>query len=200
MNLDLLLEIIAVVSGVLCVFLLTRERIEAWYFGAITVSIYVYIFWQQKLYSDMILHVVYVVLNVYGWYSWRFGGKIKDQLEVTLLSNWHRVIWGLVIIAGFLIWGYFMNRYTDADFAYIDAFTTVASLVAQWFLAKKKIENWILWIIVDVVAMVIYYIKGIRLTSLLYLIYLGLAVYGLITWYKHLGTDKPGEPTMESAT
>ncbi len=193
MEFSLILEIIAVVSGVLCVFLLTREKIAAWYFGAITVAIYVYIFWQQKLYSDMILHVIYVILNAYGWYSWKYGGKIADQLRVTTLKNYERLFWLVIILVGFGVWGLVMDRYTDADYAYIDAFTTVASLVAQWFLAKKKIENWLLWIIVDMIAMVLYYVKGIKLTSLLYLIYLGLAIYGYTSWRKHLiAQKKPG--------
>ena len=183
---DFWLEAIAVVTGIISVYLLTRERIEAWFFGLITVSIYVYIFYQTRLYSDMILHIVYVVLNVYGWYSWKFGGAREAGILPTLLSRPKRMIWIMVIIIGFLIWGTLMKNYTDADFAYIDAFTTVTSLVAQWFLAKKKIENWILWMVVNVISIVLYYVKGIYLTSGLYVVYLFLAISGYLSWKKNL--------------
>lgn len=189
MNIDFTLELVAVITGVLSVYLLTKQRIEAWYFGLVTVSIYVYIFLQQKLYSDMILHVVYVVLNIYGWYSWKYGDAKHKELKPTMLSWGQRMIWIIIIVIGFLIWGYLMNRYTDADYAYVDAFTTVTSLVAQWFLAKKKIENWVLWMIVNVIAIGLYYVKGIVLTSGLYAIYLILAFMGFFSWKKNLSGE-----------
>ena len=138
----------------------------------------------------MILHVVYVVLNIYGWYSWKHGDAKHRELKPTVLSWLQRIIWIIVIVVGFLIWGYLMNRYTDADYAYIDAFTTVTSLVAQWFLAKKKIENWVLWMIVNVIAIGLYYVKGIVLTSGLYAIYLILAFVGFFSWKSNLAEAK----------
>ncbi|HPG08893.1 MAG TPA: nicotinamide riboside transporter PnuC [Saprospiraceae bacterium] len=184
---DQILEWVAAISGILCVYLLTRENIWAWIFGLISVGIYVYIFWINKLYSDTILHVVYVVLNAYGLYAWTRRTKVPntantDLLTITWLPNIQR--WGylILIVIGSLLWGYGMNRYTDASYPYPDAFTTVASLVAQYLIARKRLENWLIWIVVDVVAIVIYGFKGIWVTSGLYVVYLVLSVLGFREW------------------
>lgn len=92
------------------------------------------------------------------------------------------MIWIGVIISAFLVWGVVMNKYTDADYPFPDAFTTVASLVAQYLLARKKIENWIIWIIVDLVAINIYFLKELYFTSGLYLVFLILCVIGWKKW------------------
>ncbi|RMD68810.1 MAG: nicotinamide riboside transporter PnuC, partial [Bacteroidetes bacterium] len=90
------------------------------------------------------------------------------------------------ILAGAAAWGWFMATHTDADFPYFDAFTTVASLVAQYLMARKKLENWIIWIIVDVVAIQIYYLKGLYVTSFLFVVYLGLSIKGWIDWKRSM--------------
>lgn len=176
------MEFIAVVSGIIHVFLLTREKIIAWPFGLLSVSLYIYIFGESKLYSDAILHVVYVVLNIYGWWNWARRGKETIHIPITRLSGKETGAWSGLILAGFLIWGYLMKANTDASFPYGDAFTTVASLVAQFLLARKKLENWIIWIIVDVVAIAIYALKGLYLTTGLYGVYLLLSTKGFFEW------------------
>ncbi|MCB0657157.1 MAG: nicotinamide mononucleotide transporter [Saprospiraceae bacterium] len=186
---DQMLEWTAAISGVLCVYLLTKEKIWAWIFGLFSVGIYVYIFWINKLYSDTILHVVYVVLNAYGLFVWTRKSahsqvSEQDVLPITWLPVNQRWIYLGVIVLGSLLWGYGMNRYTDASYPYPDAFTTVASLVAQYLIARKRIENWLIWIVVDVVAIVIYGFKGIWVTSGLYLVYLVLSVLGFLEWKK----------------
>lgn len=176
------LEWVATICGLIHVFLLTREKIIAWPFGIVTVAIFVYIFYVSKLYSDTILHVFYIFINIYGWYNW---SKRKEELSLVKISrlNTNSILILLAIIFfGTLGWGYFMDTQTDASFAYPDAFTTVASLSAQYLLTQKKIENWIIWIAVNLVAMPIYLIKGLHVTSGLYFVYLILAVMGLMEW------------------
>ncbi|MCB0572476.1 MAG: nicotinamide mononucleotide transporter [Phaeodactylibacter sp.] len=188
MNTLQVMEFIAVVSGIIHVFLLTREKIIAWPFGILTVSLYIYIFAESKLYSDVILHVVYVVLNIFGWWNWARRGAGTIHVPITRLSKQEIGAWAGLILVGFVAWGYVMGANTDASYPYGDAFTTVASLIAQFLLARKKIENWLIWIIVDVVAIAIYALKGLYLTTGLYAVYLLLSTKGFLDWRRTMRT------------
>ncbi len=181
-----IIEIIAVASGITHVYLLTREKIIAWPFGLLSVGLYIYIFAEARLYSDMLLHFIYVLLNIYGWWNWANKRPEEEDLPVTRLNRGEILIWSVVIIAGFLAWGTLMKANTNADFPYPDAFTTVASLVAQFLLARKKLDNWVIWIIVDVVAINIYALKGLYFTTGLYVMYLLLSAKGWWDWRKSL--------------
>ncbi|MDX1667608.1 MAG: nicotinamide riboside transporter PnuC, partial [Saprospiraceae bacterium] len=118
-----LLEAVAVVSGIVHVYLLTRRKIIAWPFGIISVGLYAYIFSVSLLYSDVILHVVYLGLNIYGWVNWSSRSRDDDQVHPTVLPWSARVAVVLLIVLGSLAWGYVMARHTNADFPYGDAFT-----------------------------------------------------------------------------
>ncbi len=177
------IEAIATLFGVLAVWLVVRRHIWCWPTGLVQVTLYVWIFWQVRLYSDMILHIVYIFMQLYGWHHWLHGGKERQELPVTRLSTkgW---LWIWVAAAGTALWGMAMARFTDAALPYLDAFTTVASLIAQWLTARKKLESWLWWIAVDVVAIFVYWIKALYLTTGLYVIFLGLATLGYIEWRK----------------
>ena len=181
-----IIEIIAVIAGLICVYLVIKQSIWCWPAGLVQVSLYIYIFYEVKLYSDVILHIIYVILNLYGWYHWLYGGKSRDSLPVTDQSPKINSLWLIFIAIGTMIWGYVMATNTDAALPYPDAFTTVASLSAQWLMARKRLESWVLWIIVDIVATIVYYLKGLYLTSGLYLVFLGMATAGLFSWHKSM--------------
>ena len=185
MEIMTIIEIAAVVFGLLSVYLTTKQNIWCWPTGIVMVILYVIIFAKAKLYSDMIENAVYIVMQAYGWYYWLYGAKTGvDSVPVKRLALRKVLLWSFVIIVATLGTGYFMDNYTDADFAYLDAFTTVMSLTAQWFLSIKIIESWILWISVDVISLNIYALKGLYFTSGLYVLFLMLAIIGLIKWYK----------------
>ncbi len=189
MSLITSLEIIAVISGIICVILQTRERIEAWLFGIISVTILVYIFYQSQLYSDLVLHVVYIFLNIFGWYSWT-KNKLEDAPSPILqLSRKEWVLSGTIIAAMTLVIGYLMGKHTDADLYYFDAFTTSGSLVAQFLLAKKYLQNWIIWIIVDLVAIPVYLYKELYFVAFLFFVYLLICIYGYFSWNKQPSTQ-----------
>ncbi len=177
------IEIIAALSGLICVWLQTKENIWAWPFGILSVVLYVFIFYDSFLYSDMILHVIYIVLNAYGWWHWSRKKKhAKSEIPVKRLS-WRADFWtAVLILAGTAVWGWNMGHLTRAQFVYYDAFTTVGSLTAQYLLAKKFIENWIIWILVDLVAIPVYIAKELYLTAGLYTVYLVLCIYGYLQW------------------
>lgn len=179
------LEWIATAVGILCVWLMARQNIWGWPTGILTTAIYSWIFFESRLYSDAILNVIYVLLNIYGWWYWLHRRQEAHRaLPVSTLAQRARLAWGLGIVAGAGAWGWLMARHTDADFPYFDAFTTVASLAAQYLMARKKLENWIIWIVVDMVAIQIYYLKGLYVTSFLFAVYLALSVKGWREW-KH---------------
>ena len=178
------IEIIAVVFGVACVVLTVRQNIWCWPTGLVQVLLFIVIFYQVKLYSDLILHVVYVWLQVYGWYHWTHGGVRKQQLAVTTLESHNRLLWIAVTIVVTAIWGLLMAVLTDASLPRLDAFTTVASLVAQWLMARKKLESWLFWVTVDIFAIGIYWYKELYYTSGLYAVFLVLATIGWFAWLK----------------
>jgi nicotinamide mononucleotide transporter len=171
-----LIESAAVVLGLLCVWLTVRQNIWCWPTGLGQVVLYIFIFYRVKLYSDLILHVIYVVMQIYGWYHWLHGGRNRGTLSVSTLTYRARLVWP----------GYLMATFTDASVPYGDAFTTVASLIAQWLMARKRLESWLFWISVDVIAIGIYWYKGLQLTSGLYAVFLVLATVGLFAWRRSL--------------
>ena len=174
MELDfiLLLESVAVIEGFTCVYWHTRENNWAWPAGLLSVILYTYIFWDINLYSDMILNGTYIVLNLYGWWAWRNRKAAIDNLKVSTLKRWEQLVVVLLMLFGTYAWGSLMQQQTDAAFPFGDAFTTVTSLIAQYLLTRKVIDNWLLWIIADVVAIYIYVVKGLYLTAILFVGYL----------------------------
>lgn len=181
------LEWAAAIAGIVSVYLLTKQSVLAWPAGLLSVFIYVFIFFQNKLYSDFILHIIYVMLNAYGWWRWSTGkGGTTPALKVSFLSSRIRWLILLGILIASYIWGDIMHKNTSAVYVFPDAFILVSSLVAQYLLAVKKIENWILWILVDIIAIFIYFLKDLYVTSGLYLLYLILCISGWMQWIKEM--------------
>ena len=181
----LFIEIIAAACGLTCVFLQTKEKVIAWPFGIVSVALYVYVFYESFLYSDVLLHAVYIGLNIYGWYHWvnkRSNQDEKAAIGELSKSGW--IIWPTVILFGVLGLGYFMGTHLGAQLSYFDAFTTSGSLVAQYLLARKIIQNWLWWIVVDVVASGVYIYKDLYVTAILFFAYLILCIKGYKDWQK----------------
>jgi nicotinamide mononucleotide transporter len=184
------LETAAALFGLACVVLTVKRNLWCWPTGLAQVTLYIFVFFHAKLYSDLILHVIYVGLSIYGWHHWLHGGADRGELEVTLLPPLHLlslIAAGLGVTA---VWGWLMATYTDAALPYPDAFTTVASLIAQWLLAKKKLQSWWCWIAVDLVAVPVYFYKELYQTAALYTMFLVLASAGGLEWSKHLAREK----------
>ena len=179
------MEVLGLVSGLLCVWLLIKENIWTFPIGLFYALITVVIVFQAQLYADVVLNIYYVVVNAYGWYFWRLGGaerRDEQELKVGLVSK-VRLRWLVLIIAfGTLLMGWLFVTYTDAELAYADSFTTVASFVAMYLSARKYLESWYLWFVIDVVQVGLYLYKGIELYALLYLVYLGMAYLGWRAW------------------
>lgn len=178
------LEIVAAVFGAVSVFLSVRQNIWSWPTAIVNVGMYIVVYFDSKLYADTGLQVVYVVLNAYGWYNWLHGGKNHTELPVSRTSARLGALLVGIGGAGTLVIGSFLSRHTDAALPWIDAATTSTSLVAQWMMTRKLLENWVIWVAVDVVYIGMYIFKSLYVTSVLYLIFLILSVMGYIQWRK----------------
>ncbi|PKL48833.1 MAG: aminotransferase [Candidatus Riflebacteria bacterium HGW-Riflebacteria-2] len=194
------IEVVAVIAGFLCVYFTIKENIWCWPTGLLQVTLYIFVFYQAKLYSDVILHVIYVGMNIYGWHFWLHGGLKRKEARITQLSrSWLSACFA-GSVAGTLLLGWFMSTRTDAALPYADAFTTVFSLTAQWLLSRKKLENWHFWIAVDVVAIGVYFAKDLYLTGVLYIAFLIMATTGLWRWRRSflaLPAEESVTPVLE---
>ena len=177
------LELYGLIFGIACVYLNLKENIWAWPTGIVSVALFCFIFWQAKLYGDFGLHIIYVVLGFYGWYNWLYGGAKSNALAINKSTKVELAILGIVGLFATGILGYFLSK-TDAAYPYWDATTTVFSLIAQYQLTQKRIENWLVWVGVDVLCIGIYFAKGLHITTALYVAYLLLATAGWFNWKK----------------
>ena len=179
-------EILAVFLSVSYILLAIKQNLWSWVAAFFSTLIYSILFFDASLLMDSALNIFYLVMAVYGWYSWKYG-NIKaqnEQLQITTygITNNFKII-GILILISILL-GYIMANYTSADFAYLDTFTTVFAVFATYMLAKKVLENWIYWVVIDTVSIYIYIQKGFYLTAVLFAIYTVLACVAYIQWKK----------------
>ncbi len=178
-------EILGLIFGLLAVIFLVKENIWTWPFGIAYVLVSFIVFYQAKLYADLVLHVFFLILNVYGWIEWSRGSKDSgEELPISISSLRRSVILVFLSILGIITTGYLMTRYTDASLPYWDSTTSILSITGMWLTARKKIDNWVYWFLVDVLATGIYFYKEMYFYALLYFIYIGLAVAGYLEWKK----------------
>lgn len=180
------LEAVAVIFGLLSVWFAKKENILVFPTGIVSVLIYVQICFGAKLYADMGINAYYFIMSIYGWFIWSRKGDASIHIPISKNSIKENINTGiLLVVAYFSIW-YVLTKYTDSDVPQIDAFTTSVAFAAMWLMAKKKIENWMAWIVTDLVSIPLYFYKGYILTSFQYLIFLLIAIAGLIAWKKAL--------------
>jgi nicotinamide mononucleotide transporter len=185
------LEPFAVVTGVLSVLLVVRQNPWNWPIGSISVVGFAILFWEVGLYADMSLQVLYVALNLYGWWNWLHGGMRGGPLRVTLATRRARLMLVATTVVAALALGRFLDETTDSTLPYPDAATTVLSVVATYLLARKHIETWPVWIMgVNLPYIAIYLAKGLPLTAALQLVFIALSVAGWLAWYRSLQTDR----------
>lgn len=185
-----LIEILGFVFGVAGVWLTIKENIFCFPVGLINVVISLILFYQQKLYSDAIQQLVYIILLSYGWYKWIAGKDYEKDLEISFSSKNLLFVLLLISIAFSITAGTVFEKYTDASLPYWDSTATALSFAAQWLIAKKKIENWMLWIVANIMYIGIYIYKDLYLYAFLFFIYLILAVQGWIEWRKTYKSNK----------
>jgi nicotinamide mononucleotide transporter len=183
------LELVAVVFGIVSVYLSTRENILSWPTAIVNVSLFTVLFYRAGLYSDTGLQVVYFILSVYGWYEWLYGGKGRTALTV---SRAKPRTWMILAALGVVTWltlSSITKRLPGTALPHLDAATTTISLIAQWMMTRKLLENWLLWVGVDVVYVGMFIYKGLYLTAFNYAVYLVIAAMGYFAWKKSLASQ-----------
>jgi nicotinamide mononucleotide transporter len=177
-----LLEVMSFVLSIITVLLNIRRNHWAWLFAIISSASYGVVFFHSKLYGDMGLQAVFIVVSVWGWYSWLRGGSGHLPLQVSRLdrAGWIGAASGWA--AGFVLLAAFLMHFTDTDVPYADGFLTAGSLVGTLLLSRKKVENWHAWIVVDILYVGLYLYKDLVLTALLYALFVVMAVIGLRAW------------------
>jgi nicotinamide mononucleotide transporter len=177
------------ITSVICVYLNTRENVWGWFFAIIAAAFYIKVFYDVRLFGDLYLQIFFIIVSLYGWYEWLFGGENRTQLHIQRIST--KIIGQLVFIflISFPLMGWFLSI-MKSNLPYLDAATTTISLIAQWLMARKYLENWLVWIFVNIIYVGMYYYNQIYLTSFLYVIFLGLATMGYFNWRKSLLVTK----------
>ena len=179
------LELTAVGFGLVSVLLSTRENIWSWPTGIVNVALFAVLFWEQKLYADAGLQVIFLVLSVYGWYEWLYGGENRTERHVSRLTPWTAAVLVLIGAVGSFALGTLLRRTTDAALPYLDSALSVFSLVAQWMMTRKILENWLLWVALDVVYVGVFiWLKPLHPTAVQYAVFLGLAAMGHVEWLR----------------
>ena len=178
-----MLEVIGVITGLLCVYLAARNNIWNWPMAIISVGIYIFIFFDSHLYADMGLQFYFMGMNIYGWYFWSKKGASETRTPVLLITR-KEIILSVIAIIVFTVFLGSVLKYTTASFPYLDSFCTACSLIGQVFLARKVLENWLIWIFVDIIYVGVYIFKHLDLTAVMYAVYVGIALMGYIDWKK----------------
>jgi len=180
------LELAAVLTSVLGIWLTTRRKLSSWPVILVSCVLYALVFRREKLYSDMLLQFVYFAFAIYGWWHWWRGVKEEGAVKVERLSGRGFAVGMIIGAAGSFLLGFYMAHYTDAALPHIDAALTSYSLVAQFWATRKHIANWWLWIVVDALEIGVFVYKHLYLTSALFAFLIFLAVVGLRAWQKAL--------------
>lgn len=179
-----MLEVAGVISGLLCVYLAAKNIIWNWPLAIISVSIYIFIFYDSHLFADMGLQVYFLAVNIYGWYFWSQKKSSETKTPVTSIKQREVLLSALAIVIFTFLLGSILYNHTTASYPYLDSFCTACSIVAQFFMARKVLQNWLLWIFVDIIYVGVYLFKGLHLTAIMYAIYVVIALIGYLDWKK----------------
>lgn len=177
-------EWIAATLGLVNIALLVRRSIWNYPFGILMVSLYFFVFLDARLYSDALLQIFFLVIQLYGWWNWAKTRQAVGEVAVTRMSNSARAAWVGGTAVASLAWGAMMAELTDAAAPFLDAAIAGMSVAAQILLSVRRIENWIFWIAVDVLAIGLFASRGLVATSMLYGVFLVMAVIGLVQWVR----------------
>lgn len=176
------LETVAALFGIVSVWLSTREHIASWPTAIVNVTLYFVVFRRAALYADMWLQAIYLALSLYGWYEWKFGGTDRTELPVSRATRRQALVLVPLGAVGATLLALYFDRRTDAALPWVDSSLSVTSLIAQWMMTRKLLENWLVWIVADVVYVAMFVSKGLYVTAALYAIFLVLATKGYFDW------------------
>ena len=185
------IEILGTIVGVVYLWLEYKANIYLWLVSIIMPAIYLYVFYIAGLYADFAINIYYLLIAIYGWLAWRYGFKLfsikkeksgGEMLKISSLPKklWLRLLAIYIILQISITW--ILVTYTNSDVPWLDSFTTSVSIIAMWLLARKYLEQWLIWIVVDIVSVGLYLYKELYYTSALYLFYAIIAIFGYLKW------------------
>ena len=178
------LEVIAVAAAVAYLLLAIRQNIWCWLGAGISTAIYVYLFFVARLYMESALNLFYFAMAIYGWSVWYAGGSGDEELPVSVWpAKVHAIAIGSIVAAS-VVSGYLLARYSDAVYPYIDSMTTWGAIWATFLVARKVLENWWYWLVIDAASIVIYWSRDLQLTALLFAAYVVMIPFGLVAWHR----------------
>jgi nicotinamide mononucleotide transporter len=176
-------EWLGVVTAFICIYLAAKENILSWPISIISVIAYAWVFFDAKMYGDMALQFYFLFTAVYGWYFWLRKKEVNEKPVGSLRSGqWALVVAAIAVLS--ILLGLFLKHFTDTDVPYADGFCTAMSFVAQILLTRKILQNWLLWIVVDLCYIPLYIYKSLNLSAVLYALLVALAIKGYLDWKK----------------
>ena len=194
------IEFFGTIFNIWSVWLVAKNKILNWPIGLIGTILFTALFWQIHLYSDFLEQIYYFITGIWGWWVWSQSNKKEtNENGITVLKRNMQIIWLFIIALGTVVLGYVTSHLniwlptyfpTAASYVYLDAFTTVVSFVATILLIRKKIDAWYLWILIDIIGIWLYWVKGVHFVSLLYVVFLVLATKGLLNWLRIKNNQK----------
>jgi len=189
---DLGLEFFAAFLGVMSVWFAKKNKILVYPTGIISTLIYVWILFKNQLLGDLIINAYFFLMSLYGWFFWSRKEEGNFQNKISRLNLNESIFGTIIFIFGFMTVNYIYNlsNWQENHVSSIDTFTTAIFCSAMWFMARRKIEHWILWIIGDIISIPLYFYKGLYFTSIQYLIFTIIALLGFFTWLKELNKEK----------
>jgi nicotinamide mononucleotide transporter len=188
-NLDFnwsIIESVAVLFSVLYVILAAKENILCWWAAVISVTLYIYIFFSVQLYPETGLQVFYLFMAFYGYYNWNKKEQSLQIIELNISKHFAVLILGAILT---FLMGFYFTTYTNAKMPIVDSFTTVFSIFATYMVVKKILGNWLYWIVIDTVSVYLFYSRDLHLTSLLFMTYTIIAIFGYFNWLKMMQKD-----------
>ena len=181
-----IIESVAVFFSILYVILAAKENILCWGAAAISVTLYIYIFFSVQLYPETGLQVFYLFMAFYGYYNWNKKEQSLQIIEWNISKHFAILILGAILT---FLMGFYFTTYTNAKMPIVDSFTTVFSIFATYMVVKKILGNWLYWIVIDTVSVYLFYSRDLHLTSLLFMAYTIIAVFGYFNWLKLMQKD-----------
>ncbi len=176
------LELVAVIFGVFYILLATRQNIWCWPAALVSTGTSVVLFWDGRLLMESALNVYYLLMAVYGWWQWRYGGAQKDGASIRSFNVSEHFIALLLIAILTLGSGFLLLKNTDAALPFLDSFTTWAAVITTWMVAHKILQNWLYWIVINSVSIFLYLERGFALYAALFVVYIVLSVIGYAKW------------------
>jgi len=180
-------EIAGVILSLIYLYLSIKQKVSLWIFGFLSSALYIVVFFQTKFYADMSLQFYYLVISIYGWFNWKYGKPDSgNELPATKTTRRLAVQLSISSIVIYFIYYLILAKYTDSTIPKADSLVGMLSVIGTWMLARKLIENWLVWIVADGIATGLFFYKGLYLTSALFIIYTIMAVVGYLQWKKSI--------------